>query len=120
MRYYSEDHQWVDVDGVNAVIGISAYAVSEIGDVNFVEPLSVGAKVAAGCPLCVIESMKAAADVNSPVTGTVTAFNERLCTEPDLLSKSPEGEGWICKVTLDMPEELEVLMSEDAYRKMEK
>ena len=117
MRYFSDDHHWVEVDGMSAVIGISAYAVSEIGEVNYVEAVASGTPLKAGRPLCVIESMKAAADLRSPVSGIVTEFNPALENEPSLLNTSPEKDGWLCKVTLADPSELESLMSEDEYRR---
>jgi len=115
MRYFSEDHQWIDVNGTEGTIGISQYAADEIGEVNFVELPEIGSKLVAGAPLCVVESLKAAADLVSPVTGIVTEVNSCLTADPMLLNRSPEGEGWLCRVTLSMPEEVEVLMSEEAY-----
>ena len=115
MKCFSEDHQWAEVNGEIAAIGLSRYAAEEIGEVNFVELPQVGMQVKAGEPLCVIESMKAAADVLAPLTGTVEAVNERLASEPALLNSAPEGDGWLCRIRLSSPEELKSLMSEEEY-----
>ena len=115
MRRFSEDHQWAELDGEFAVIGLSKYAAEEIGEVNFVELPECGQIVKAGEPLCVIESMKAAADVLSPLSGTVTEVNGLLASEPGLLNTAPEGDGWLCRIRLSSPEEADSLMGEDEY-----
>ena len=117
MKLYSEDHQWAELDGAHAVIGLSRYAAEEIGEVNFVELPEVGAQVAAGQPLCVIESMKAAADVLSPLSGTVKEVNSVLGSRPALLNTAPEGDGWICRITLSAPAEADSLMTEEEYQR---
>ena len=117
MRYYSEDHLWVDVDGNQAVAGLTAYAMDEIGEVNFVELPEVGRTMAKGDLLAVIESNKAAADVLSPVSGTVVRVNGALSEKPSLVNESPEKDGWICAFTLEADARPEGLLSEAEYRK---
>lgn len=117
MKLFSEDHQWAELDGAHAVIGLSRYAAEEIGEVNFVELPEVGGQVTAGAPLCVIESMKAAADVLSPLSGTVEEVNSVLASRPALLNSSPEDDGWICRISLSAPAEADSLMTEEEYRR---
>jgi glycine cleavage system H protein len=115
MKRYSEEHQWVEVRGGKARVGITAYAAEELGDISFVELPDVGLVLAQGEPLCVVESVKAASDVFAPVGGTVSAVNERLEDEPELVSASPEKEGWICELNELDEADLENLMDEIEY-----
>ena len=115
MKRFSEDHQWVEVDGDTVTIGITSYAVEELGEITFVEFPEPGTVVAPGDTLCVVESAKAAADVYVPVGGTVREVNTPLETDPTLLNVSPEKEGWLCILEDVDLEELDSLMDEDAY-----
>ncbi len=115
MRYYTKDHEWIDVDGGSATVGITAYAQEQLGDIVFVEVPASGAKVAKGGDAAVVESVKAASDVYAPVSGTVTEGNNALEDEPALVNTAPEGDGWFFKLTLDDASELDGLMDRAAY-----
>jgi len=114
-RYFTEDHEWVDVDGDIGTVGISEYAQSQLGDIVFVEVPEEGKEVAKGDEAAVVESVKAASDVYSPVSGTVLEGNAALGDNPGLVNEEPEGDGWFFKLTLTDPEELKGLMDEAAY-----
>ena len=115
---YSETHEWVRLEDGKARVGITDHAQAELTDVVYVEPPKVGAKVQAKTPAAIVESVKAAGDINSPVTGTVVAVNEALENNPALVNTDPHGEGWIFFVALDHPEELAQLKSAAEYRAM--
>ena len=114
---YTRTHEWVRVEGGEAVIGVSDYAQHSLSDVVFVEAPGPGTPLNHGKPFTVIESVKAAEDVIAPVSGTVTAKNARLEKEPELVNKDPFGEGWLVRVKLADAKELDALMDEAAYRK---
>lgn len=114
---YTRTHEWVRVEGGEAVIGVSDYAQHSLSDVVFVEAPGPGTPLNREKPFTVIESVKAAEDVIAPVTGTVTAKNARLEKEPELVNKDPFGEGWLVRVKLADAKELDALMDEAAYRK---
>jgi glycine cleavage system H protein len=113
---YAKTHEWVRREGAEAVIGISDYAQNKLSDVVFVELPPAGKEVRAGAACIVIESVKAAEEVFSPVTGTVSARNQRLEKSPELVNSDPFGEGWLAKVKLADPKELDQLMDAAAYR----
>lgn len=115
-RYYTKDHEWIDVSGTAATVGITDYAQGQLGDVVFVEVPAAGTAVVKGGPAAVVESVKAASDVYSPVSGSVTEANAALEGDPSLVNSAPEGEGWFFKMTLSNPEELGGLMDVDAYK----
>ena len=112
---YSEEHEWVRVGGGHATIGITDYAQHELGDIVFVELPAVGAALARAATLGVVESVKAVSDVYAPVGGTVAAVNERLGTNPEIINEDPYGEGWMIRVTLADPAELDQLMTAEQY-----
>ncbi|MBC9032826.1 glycine cleavage system protein GcvH [Sphingomonas sp. JC676] len=114
-RYYTEDHEWVEVDGDIGTVGISEYAQGQLGDIVFVEVPDEGKEVGKGDDVAVVESVKAASDVYSPVSGTVIEGNSDLSDNPALVNEDPEGEGWFFKLTLSDPSELEGLMDEAKY-----
>ena len=114
---YTRTHEWVRVEGGEAVIGVSDYAQHSLSDVVFVEAPGPGTPLNREKPFTVIESVKAAEDVIAPVTGTVTAKNARLEKEPELVNKDPFGDGWLVRVKLADAKELDALMDEAAYRK---
>ncbi|WP_448663613.1 glycine cleavage system protein GcvH [Sphingomonas sp. CJ20] len=114
-RYYTEDHEWVEVDGDIGTVGISEYAQSQLGDIVFVEVPDEGKELTKGDDAAVVESVKAASDVYSPVSGTVIEGNEDLADNPALVNEDPEGDGWFFKLTLSDPDELEGLMDEAKY-----
>ena len=115
MRYFTKDHEWIDVDGGSAVVGITNHAQEQLGDIVFVEVPSAGTKVTKGGDAAVVESVKAASDVYAPVSGTVTEGNAALEAEPALVNTAPEGDGWFFKLTLDDAGELDGLMDRAAY-----
>jgi glycine cleavage system H protein len=115
MRYFTKDHEWIDVDGGTATVGITNYAQLQLGDIVFVEVPATGANVTKGGEAAVVESVKAASDVYAPVSGTVTEGNGALEGEPGLVNSSPEVDGWFFKLTLDDAGELEGLMDSVAY-----
>lgn len=113
---YQKTDEWVKVEGGIATIGISDYAQDSLSDVVFVEfEVEVGDTVKTGTTLATIESVKAAAEVVFPVSGTVVEINEKLPETPEALNEEPYGKGWLCKVKLSKPEELDNLMDAKAY-----
>ena len=115
-KYYTEEHEWISVSGKVATLGITDYAQAQLGDVVFVEVPTVGRKVKKGEETAVVESVKAASEVYSPVTGTVVEANEPLANSPITVNENPEGAGWFCRIEMTDPTELEVLMDEPAYK----
>lgn len=115
-RYFTEDHEWIDVDGTSATVGITDYAQSQLGDIVFVEVPAAGTALKKGGDAAVVESVKAASDVYAPVTGTVTEGNGALEGEPALVNSDPEGDGWFFKLTLTDPSELDGLMDDATYK----
>lgn len=113
---YTEDHEYIAVDGNTGTVGISDYAQNQLGDVVFVDVPEVGAKFAKGDEVAVVESVKAASEIYAPVSGTITAVNDKLADEPGLVNSSPAGDGWFFKIEIDDAGELEGLMGEDAYK----
>jgi len=114
--YFTQDHEWISVEGDSATVGITDYAQAQLGDVVFVEVPPAGTEVAKGKEAAVVESVKAASDVYAPVSGKVTEANSELEADPSLVNTSPEGSGWFFKLTLSNPAELEGLMDETAYK----
>jgi glycine cleavage system H protein len=112
---YSKEHEWVRLEGSHGTIGITSFAADELGDIVFVELPDVGAKVAQFATFGVVESVKAVSDLYSPVSGSVTEVNEALRDAPELLNGDPFGEGWIMRVELADPTELDALMDAGAY-----
>ncbi|HBM15242.1 MAG TPA: glycine cleavage system protein GcvH [Lentisphaeria bacterium] len=116
MKKFTKEHEWVLLEGTVATIGITAHAAHELGDITYVELPSSGAQINAGEVLTVIESVKAASDVYSPVSGIVEAANQELEGNPQLVNESPEEEGWVCKLKGVDASELDDLMDEKEYR----
>ncbi len=114
-RYFSEDHEWIDVDGDTGTVGITDYAQGQLGDITFVELPDAGTAVKKGDAPCVVDSVKAASDVYAPVSGTVTEGNAALEGEPELVNSDPETGGWLFRLTLSDPSELDGLMDRAAY-----
>ncbi|MFU7527598.1 glycine cleavage system protein GcvH [Qipengyuania sp. ASV99] len=115
-RYFTDEHEWIDVEGDSATVGITDYAQEQLGDIVFVELPEVGATLDMGGDAAVVESVKAASDVYSPITGEVTEINDLLEEEPALVNSSPEEDGWFYRMTIGDPGELEGLMDEAAYK----
>jgi len=112
---FSKDHEWVNLDGDIATIGISAYAAEQLGDVVFVELPTAGKTIKAGDGLAVVESVKAASDVFAPLSGEVTAVNAALSDNPETVNDQPEGAGWFVKVKVADAKEVDGLMDRAAY-----
>ncbi len=114
-RLYTQEHEWIDVAGDVATVGITDYAQGQLGDVVFVDLPEAGRAVTKGGEAAVVESVKAASDVYAPVSGTVTEANPALADDPSLVNSAPEGEGWFFKLTLSDASELDGLMDKAAY-----
>ena len=112
---FTKDHEWVELDGDIATVGISAYAADQLGDVVFVELPAVGKTVKAGDSLAVVESVKAASDVYSPITGEVVEVNQITSDEPDRVNAQPETGGWLAKLKIADPAAVDALMDRPAY-----
>jgi len=114
--YYTREHEWVRVEGDSATVGITDFAQAQLGDVVFVEVPEAGRAVSKGGEAAVVESVKAASDVYSPVGGTVTEGNQAVVDEPSLVNTDPEGEGWFFKLTIGDNQDLNDLMNADQYK----
>ena len=114
--YFTKDHEWVRVDGNNATVGISNHAQEQLGDIVFAETPEAGRSLRKGEEAAVVESVKAASDVYSPISGTVIEGNPALADDPAIINNDPEGAGWFFKLEVTNPSELEGLMDENAYR----
>jgi glycine cleavage system H protein len=115
-RYFTEEHEWIDVDGDTATVGITDHAQGQLGDIVFVEVPKAGTVLAKGKEAAVVESVKAASDVYSPIGGTVTEGNGAIEDDPALVNADAEGAGWFFKLTIADTGELDGLMDEAAYR----
>ena len=116
--YFTEDHEWIRVEGGVATVGITDYAQEQLGDLVFVELPEVGKALSKGDPAVVVESVKAASDVYAPVDGEVTAVNDTLSSDPALVNSAATGDGWLWKMTLSDESQLEGLMDEAGYKSM--
>jgi glycine cleavage system H protein len=113
---YTEQHEWVRVEGGRATVGITDFAQSELGDVVYVDVPEAGASVTAGSPFGEVESTKSVSDVYAPLSGTVAERNERLADNPELVNEQPYGDGWMIVVELSDASEVDRLMDAAAYR----
>ena len=114
--YFTKDHEWIRVEGDQATVGISNHAQEALGDIVFAEAPEVGRQLSKGADAAVVESVKAASDVYSPVSGEVTEANPAIADDPSVINNDPEGEGWFFKLRLSDSSELGGLMDEAAYR----
>jgi glycine cleavage system H protein len=115
---YTKEHEWIKLEGEIATVGITDYAQKQLGDVVFVELPEAGIKVEQMKPFGVIEAVKAVSDLFSPVTGEITEVNSKLQSQSNLINSDPYGEGWIIKVKIEDPKQLDVLLSPADYRKL--
>ena len=115
--YYTNEHEWIRVEGDIGVVGITAYAAEKLGDVVFVEVPDIGRKVKKDGDMAVVESVKAASDVYAPVTGEVVAANDKLADDLEILSRDPFGDGWIARIKITDDSALKNLMDYAAYQK---
>jgi len=113
---YTDEHEWVRIEGDVAVVGISAYAAEQLGDVVYVELPLLGAKVVKGKDMAVVESAKAASDVYAPISGEVVAVNDVLASAPETVNAGAEASGWFVKIKLSDASELDGLMDAGAYK----
>jgi glycine cleavage system H protein len=113
---YTKSHEYVRVEDGTGVVGITDYAQSQLGDVVFVELPPIGQRLSKGAEAATVESVKAASEVNAPVSGTVVDINSALTDSPGLVNEDPSGKGWFLKIKLSDATELDRLMDEDAYR----
>ena len=116
MRYFTDEHEWIEVDGDVATVGITDYAQGQLGDIVFVELPAVGTAITKGKDAAVVESVKAASDVYAPIDGEVTETNGALEEDPALVNTAPEGEGWFFKMTIADSSQLEGLMDAAGYK----
>ena len=114
--HYTEEHEWIRVEGDVATVGITDFAQGQLGDVVFVEIPEAGRQVEKGGEAAVVESVKAASDVYAPVSGEVVEGNNALVEDPSLVNSDPEGEGWFFRLRLSDPSELDGLMDAEAYK----
>jgi len=112
---YTKDHEWVRVDGDEATVGITAYAADQLGDIVFVELPEVGRALTQFAAFGVVESVKSVSDLFAPLTGEVTAGNDQLSGSPELVNAEPYGQGWMVKLRLTAPDELDDLLDATAY-----
>ena len=116
--YFTEDHEWLRVEGGVATVGITDYAQEQLGDLVFVELPEVGKAVSKGDAAVVVESVKAASDVYAPADGEITEVNDKLSSDPALVNSSAAGDGWLWKMKLADESQLEGLMDEAGYKAM--
>jgi len=114
-RFYTPDHEWIEIDGSHARVGITTFAQGQLGDITFVELPAVGATLTKGDSAAVIDSVKAASDVYAPAAGTVTAVNDGLADAPDLVNSAPESDGWLWDMTLADAADTAGLLDQAAY-----
>ena len=112
---YTQDHEWVRLDGSEATVGITQYAADQLGDIVFVELPDVGRELVGAKPFGVVESVKAVSDLYAPVAGEVIAINDALAGSPELVNSDPYGEGWMVRIAVADPDEVEDLLDADAY-----
>lgn len=112
---FTQDHEWIRIDGDTGTVGITAYAAGQLGDVVFVELPASGKSLKKGAEAAVVESVKAASEVYAPMGGSVTAANDAVAAQPGLVNESPEGDGWFFKIKIADKAEASALMTRDAY-----
>jgi glycine cleavage system H protein len=113
---YTKDHEWIRIDGDFAVVGITAYAAEQLGDVVFVELPEIGKTLSQGDEMAVVESVKAASEVYAPASGEIVAVNDALEGTPAMVNEAPDGAGWFVKMKLSDPTQLDSMMDDAAYK----
>jgi glycine cleavage system H protein len=114
--YFTKEHEWLRLDGQSGFVGITAYAVEQLGDITFVELPRPGREAKQSEVLCAIESVKAASDIYAPVSGRVIAVNVQVESGPEIVNQSPEEEGWLVELEIADPGELQRLMNREQYQ----
>ena len=118
MLKFTKDHEWLRIDGDIATVGITSYAQGQLGDLVFIELPAAGREIEKGAAAAVVESVKAASDVYSPLSGEITQVNESIVQEPGLVNSDPMGKGWFFKMKIADASEIETLMDEAAYQSL--
>jgi glycine cleavage system H protein len=113
---YTKDHEWIKLDGNIATIGITDFAQSELGDIVYVEVETIGKALKAGAVFGTVEAVKTVSDLFLPIDGTITELNEALANSPESVNSDPYGEGWMVKMTVNNPADVEALMDAAAYK----
>lgn len=114
-HYFTKDHEWIEVEGDTGTVGITDYAQGQLGDITFVDLPNEGKTVSQGDTISVVDSVKAASDIYTPVSGTVIETNDELEDAPELVNEDAEGHGWLYRITLSDAGELSALMDRAAY-----
>ncbi|RQW87896.1 MAG: glycine cleavage system protein GcvH [Geobacter sp.] len=114
--YFTKEHEWLRLDGQRGLVGITAYAVEQLGDITFVELPRPGREAKQSEVLCALESVKAASDIYAPVSGRVIAVNVQVESRPEIVNQSPEEEGWLVELEIAEPGELQRLMNREQYQ----
>jgi len=115
---YTEEHEWVKVEGEIGIVGITDFAQNELSDIVYVELPEVGKNIKKGEVIATVEAVKTVADVYSPISGEIVEVNEKLKDEPSIINNDPYGEGWIAKIKMEKPEEVNGLLDHTAYKKL--
>lgn len=115
---YTNDHEWINIEGSQAYVGITDYAQSQLGDVIFVEVNTVGETLEKGQSLGTIEAVKTVSDIYMPVDGKILEFNQKIENQADLINKDPYGEGWIVRIEIINPQQLDELLDDNQYKKL--
>lgn len=118
MTKYTEEHEWLELDGNVVTVGITEHAAEQLGDLVFIELPEVGAEVASGDEVVTIESVKAASDIAAPIEGEIVEVNAAIVENPALVNEDPLGEGWFFKIRIEDPGVLDEFMDEDEYKAM--
>ena len=118
MLKFTDDHEWLKIEGGVATVGITAHATEQLGDLVFVELPEAGTAFEAGDTAATLESVKAASDIYSPLAGEIVEINETIIDDPSIVNSDPTGEGWFFKLRLADPSAADALMDEDAYKAM--
>ena len=116
--HYTKDHEWIKLEGDTAIIGITDFAQHELGDIVYVEVETVGKHLDAGAVFGTVEAVKTVSDLFLPVNGTITELNSKLANAPELVNNDPYGDGWMIKMKIDNPSEIDALMQSKAYEEM--
>jgi glycine cleavage system H protein len=116
--FYTKDHEWIKVEGDEATIGITDFAQSELGDIVYVDIDTVGKELTAEATFGTVEAVKTVSDLFLPVSGTIKEVNPLLANQPELVNSDPYGDGWMIKVTISNPSEVNSLMSREAYEQL--
>src|SRR5580700_407841 len=117
-RLFSEEHEWVKVDGNEAIVGITEHAQCSLGDVVYIELPEIGMELRKGMPVGVVESVKAVSDIYAPLSGIVKAVNTQLLEHPERINQDPYGEGWLILIEVKDPSECRALLAQDGYREL--